>query len=123
MRRREGGTRPLPPGIETLLQSSEPRHLADLRLLPSNGHPTLDAATRSSLVLPLVLHDAGGTPVPPLGVLLLESPTPLAFSAEDVRVLRAQAALITSLLFQHGLAAQWVSRISRPAICWACCPR
>jgi signal transduction histidine kinase len=99
---------PLPAGIEALLQGTEPRHLADLRLLPNNRPPPLDPATRSSLVLPLVLHDAAGTPAAPLGVLLLESPTPGAFSSDETRLLRAQAALITGLLFQHGLAAQWL---------------
>jgi signal transduction histidine kinase len=99
---------PLPPGLEALLQGTEPRHLADLRLLPGHGHPVLDPATRSSLVLPLVLHDTAGAPAPPQGVLLLESPTPRAFSSDETRLLRAQAALITGLLFQHGLAAQWI---------------
>ena len=104
-----GAPEPLPPGVEHWLRLREPRYVFDVRAVA--GTPTLDAAARSSLVLPLRMRGARGGPS--LGLLVLESMTPHAFTPADQRALRAQAALITSLLFQHALATQQITEDRR----------
>ncbi|MFC7301960.1 GAF domain-containing protein [Cognatiluteimonas weifangensis] len=54
-----------------------------------SGHIACDSASRSELVVPLVLPDANGGTL--LGVLDLDSPRPERFDAEDQRGLEAIA--------------------------------
>ncbi len=89
-----------------LLDLVEPRYLPGIVPGKPSEHPVFDPETRSSLVLPLHLSDPAGRAHATLGVIILESPTPLAVSQDDQRVLQALAALATSLLTQHGLVQQ-----------------
>jgi len=95
---------PPPMPVEHLLELTGPRYLSDLQLFRPEDHPIFDPATRSSLALPLLNAAAAGDRV--LGAILIESPTPVAVSQDDYRVLQAIAALAAGLVIQQGLVQQ-----------------
>jgi signal transduction histidine kinase len=99
-------TRQLPPTVGSVLALSEPRYVPDVQRARPDEHPVFDPATRSSLVLPLVPAGGDARPGPSLGAIVVESPTPLAVTEEDSRVLQALAALALAVLTQDGLVQQ-----------------
>ncbi|MGI8588149.1 MAG: GAF domain-containing protein [Chloroflexia bacterium] len=95
----------LAPHLALLLEVAGPYYLPDTRPDPPPGYPLFDAATRSSILLPL---RAEGTPntAACLGLIVLESPTPHTAAPTDFQAVQPAAALALAIICQGGLLQQ-----------------